>query len=260
MVKLAANLSMMFNEFEFLDRFTKASEFGFKGVEYLFPYDYDRDHLVNLLGENELVQVLHNLPAGDWDSGERGIACHPDRAGEFQESVGIAVDYASTLGCAQVNCLAGILPEGVDEIEAHGTFVDNLKYAAPICKNKGIKLIVESINTIDMPGFFLNNTEQAKGILSDVGSKNLFLQYDIYHMQIMEGDLARTIQSNLEVISHMQLADNPGRHEPGTGEINYDFLFQFIDEIGYPGWIGCEYIPTTTTLGGLSWIEPYIGS
>lgn len=258
MVKLAANLSMMFNEFEFLDRFSKASESGFKGVEYLFPYDYDKDHLLNLLGENGLVQVLHNLPAGDWDSGERGIACHPDRVGEFKEGVELAVEYASTLGCPQVNCLAGILPGDIGEGEAHKTFVDNLRYAAPIFKNKGIKLIIESINTIDMPGFFLNNTEQAKGILNDVGSDNLFLQYDIYHMQIMEGDLARTVESNLKDISHMQLADNPGRHEPGTGEINYDFLFQFIDEIGYEGWIGCEYIPAATTLEGLSWIDPYI--
>ena len=156
------------------------------------------------------MQVLHNLPAGDWDSGERGIACHPDRVGEFQEGVELAVEYASTLGCPQVNCLAGILPRDIGEEEAYKTFVDNLRYAAPIFKNKGIKLIIESINTIDMPGFFLNNTEQAKGILNDVGSDNLSLQYDMYHMQIMEGDLARTVESNLKDISHMQLADNPG--------------------------------------------------
>jgi|TARA_B100001123_G_C15152099_1_gene963898 hydroxypyruvate isomerase len=258
MVKLAANLSMMFNEVDFLERFSSASKAGFKGVEYLFPYDYGKDQLINLLGENSLSQVLHNLPAGNWDAGERGLACLPDRVSEFQESVGIAAEYASALGCPQVNCLAGIKPESVSDEAARETLIANLKYAAPILKDAGVKLIIESINTIDMPGFFLNHTEQAKKVLEDVGSDNLTLQHDLYHMQIMEGDLARTVEANLPLISHMQLADNPGRHEPGTGEINYPYLFSFIDGLGYSGWIGCEYIPAGNTEEGLSWATDYL--
>ena len=258
MVKLAANLSMMFNEYDFLDRFNVARRTGFKGVEYLFPYDYKKDQLVNLLSENGLSQVLHNLPAGDWDSGDRGIACDPDRVGEFQESVGIAVEYATALSCPQVNCLAGLKPENVSVESARDTLISNLKFASPILENAGVKLIIESINNIDMPGFFLTYTNQAKEIIRDVNSSNLSLQHDLYHMQIMEGDLARTIESNLSLISHMQLADNPGRHEPGTGEINYPFLFSFIDKLGYDGWIGCEYIPARNTEAGLSWTKNYL--
>ncbi|KAA1302051.1 MAG: hydroxypyruvate isomerase [SAR202 cluster bacterium] len=258
MPNFAANLSMMFNEVDFTERFKAAADTGFKAVEYLFPYDYSKEQLVNLLGENDLLQVLHNLPAGDWNAGERGIACHPDRINEFREGVGLAAEYASALGCPQVNCLAGIKPASVSEQTAQDTFIANLRYAAPIMEEAGVKLIIESINTIDIPGFFLNRTNQATELINLVSSDNLYLQHDIYHMQIMEGDLARTIESNLHLISHMQLADNPGRHEPGTGEINYEYLFDFIDGLGYQGWIGCEYVPAGSTVDGLDWIARYI--
>ena len=258
MPRLAANLSMMFNEVDFMDRFGAAAEGGFKGVEYLFPYDYDKDDLRAALDEHGLVQVLHNLPAGDWDAGERGIACHPDRVGEFQEGVGRAIEYATTLGCDQVNCLAGVAPSGVSSEALRATFVSNLAFAAGELKKAGITLLIEAINTRDIPGFFLQTTSQALEIVAGVGSDNLKLQYDIYHMQIMEGDLTPTIEANLPMIRHMQLADNPGRNEPGTGEINYPFLFDAIDKMGYDGWIGCEYKPRTTTVEGLQWAAPYL--
>ena len=203
---------------------------------------------------------MHNLPAGDWDNGERGIGCLPDRREEFQDGVGRAIDYASTLGCKQVNCLAGIAPAGVPHARIEQTFIENLKFAAPRFKAAGIKLLIEAINTRDIPGFFLTSTRQALDIIAKVGSDNLFVQYDIYHMQIMEGDLAHTIESNLPKIAHMQLADNPGRNEPGTGEINFSFLLDFIDRIGYSGWIGCEYKPKTTTREGLGWSTPYLAA
>ena len=258
MPQFCANLTLMFNEVPFQERFAAASKAGFKGVEYLFPYDYDKHQLAELLNRHQLVQLLHNLPAGDWAKGERGIACHPDRINEFQASVEKAIDYASALGCKQVNCLAGLAPVNVALDKLRETFVANLTFAAPKFKAAGIKLLIEPINSIrDMPGFYLNHTQQALDIIADTGSDNLYLQYDIYHMQIMEGDLASTIEKHLKMIPHMQLADNPGRHEPGTGEINYKFLFDFIDRIGYKGWIGCEYKPLTATEAGLSWMKPY---
>jgi hydroxypyruvate isomerase len=249
---------MLFNEVEFVDRFEAAARAGFKGVEYLFPYSHEKDLLADRLRQNDLVQVLHNLPPGDWDSGERGIACHPDRTGEFQDGVGQAIEYATALECGQVNCLAGIAPEGVDPDRLRATLVDNLGFAADRLSSHGIKLLIEPINTRDIPGFFLNHTTQAMEIIDAVVSDNLALQYDIYHMQIMEGDLAPTIERLLGSIAHMQLADNPGRHEPGTGEINYPFLFQHIDRLGYEGWIGCEYKPATATDEGLAWVKPYL--
>ncbi|MDH3690998.1 MAG: hydroxypyruvate isomerase [Gammaproteobacteria bacterium] len=257
MPKFAANLTMMFNEHEFLDRFAAAARTGFPGVEYLFPYAYDKDRLAEELKIHNLTQVLHNLPAGDWEAGERGIACLPDRVGEFQDGVGAAIDYAKTFECKQLNCLAGLAPEDADPDKLRQTFIDNLKFAAKTLQEAGILLLTEPINTRDIPDFFLNYTEQALDIIEQVGSSNLKLQYDIYHMQIMEGDLAHTIEQNLSNIRHMQLADNPGRHEPGTGEINYRFLFGHIDHIGYQGWIGCEYKPLTTTAAGMSWLETH---
>jgi len=259
MPKFCANLTMLFNEVPFMERFAAAAQAGFKGVEYLFPYDYDKHALAEALQKNGLTQVLHNLPAGDWGKGERGIGCHPKRSGEFQDGVGRAIEYATALGCKQVNCLAGIRPPHVDPIDARETFIKNLQFAAPKFAEAGIKLLIEPINTRDIPGFFLNYSKQAVDIIKAVGSNNLFLQYDIYHMQIMEGDLARGIESNLALIPHMQLADNPGRNEPGTGEINFPFLFKHIDAIGYQGWIGCEYKPATTTTAGLGWVKPLLG-
>jgi hydroxypyruvate isomerase len=258
MPKFAANLTMLFNELEFLARFEAAAKAGFRGVEYLFPYPFAKERLAEELSKHQLVQVLHNLPAGDWAAGERGIAVNPSRVGEFQEGVGKAIEYATALGCKQVNCLAGITPKDVSAEQARQAFIDNLKFAAPKLAAANIKLLIEPINTRDIPGFFLSGTKQALAIMDEVGSPNLFLQYDIYHMQIMEGDLAPTIARNLARIPHLQLADNPGRNEPGTGEINYPFLFQFLDSLGYEGWIGCEYKPKTTTLDGLGWIKSYL--
>lgn len=259
MPRFAANLTMLFNEVPFLDRFEKAAAAGFTGVEYLFPYDFPVEELVAKLKANNLSQVLHNLPAGNWGGGERGIAILPERVDEFRAGVDKAIEYATALGCPQVNILAGIVPAGADREVLHNTFVNNLKFAAPKIKEAGLKLLIEPINTRDIPGFFLNYTKQAKAIIEEVGSDNLFIQYDIYHMQIMEGDLARTIEANLAQIAHIQLADNPGRNEPGTGEINYPFLFRHLDAIGYEGWVGCEYKPKGETGAGLGWLKELAG-
>jgi len=258
MPKFAANLTMMFNEVDFLDRFQAAAEAGFEAVEYLFPYDFDKEDIVARLQQFGLTQVLHNLPAGDWSAGERGIAIFPDRAEEFRAGVERAIDYATALGCPQINCLAGIAPNGIDGKTLRATFIENIAYAAAKLGDAGIRLLIEPINTRDIPGFFLTTTRQALDILAEVGSDNLFIQYDIYHMQIMEGDLAPTIDAYLGQIPHMQLADTPGRHEPGTGEINYPFLFDHIDRTGYDGWIGCEYKPAGKTEDGLGWLKPYL--
>ena len=255
MPKFAANLTMLFTELPFLQRFAAAKQAGFNAVEYLFPYDHPREKLAGLLHRHGLKQVLHNLPAGDWAGGERGIACHPRRAPEFRAGVGLAIEYAQSLECRQLNCLAGKVPAGVSHEEAHAAFVDNLRFAAAELKDAGIKLLVEPINHFDIPGFFLTRTEQAISIIDEVGSDNLFLQYDIYHAQRMEGELAETIRKHLPRIAHIQLADNPGRHEPGTGEINYRWLLDHIDRLGWRGHIGCEYKPAGTTTEGLGWIE-----
>ncbi|MCL9775295.1 hydroxypyruvate isomerase [Vibrio methylphosphonaticus] len=257
MAKFAANLSMLFTELDFMARFSAASDAGFDGVEYLFPYGESAKEIKQQLDQHNLEQVLFNLPAGDWDAGERGIAVDPNRENEFQAGVPLAIEYAKALGCKQVNCLAGIVPNGVSEEQARSTFIRNLRFAAQALEVQGIVLVIEAINTRDIPGFFLNTTEQANDIIEQVGSDNLHLQYDIYHMQIMEGDLAPTIQKNLAQIAHIQLADNPGRHEPGTGEINYTYLLNYLDDIGYQGWVGCEYKPQTTTQAGLNWLNEY---
>lgn len=255
MPKFAANLSMLFTEVEFLDRFEAAAKAGFKGVEYLFPYDYPAEELRRRLDANGLTQVLFNLPAGDWAAGERGIACHPDRVEEFREGVERAIAYARVLGNTQVNCLAGIQPEGVSDDQARATLVENLRFAAGKLAAAGILLIAEPINTRDIPGFFLNRTEQALALFDEVGSDNLKLQYDIYHMQIMEGDLAPTMERHLARIAHVQIADTPGRHEPGSGEIHYPFLFAHLDRLGYDGWVSAEYKPAGRTEEGLGWLD-----
>ncbi|OEF30223.1 hydroxypyruvate isomerase [Vibrio rumoiensis] len=254
MPKFAANLSMLFTEVDFLQRFEQAASAGFQGVEYLFPYDFEAETIKSVLDSNQLQQVLFNLPAGDWLAGDRGIAVDPARVEEFQQGVTKAIHYAKVLNCSQVNCLAGIVPNGVSQQQAEDTFVSNLRFAAQALQENGISLIAEAINTRDIPGFFLTNTKQALDIIEKVGSDNLNFQYDIYHMQIMEGDLAPTLSEHIGQIQHVQLADNPGRHEPGTGEINYPFLFKHLDAIGYDGWVGCEYKPKTTTKEGLGWL------
>ena len=254
MPKFAANLTMLFNEVPFLERFAYAAKAGFKGVEFLFPYDHDKQRLADLLAEHQLEIVLHNLPPGDWAKGERGIGCLPGREQEFREGLERGIEYATALRCPRVNCLAGI-PKDVSREQARETFVENLRFAAPKLRQAGIRMVIEPINTRDIPGFFLNYTRQGVDIIKDVGSDNLKLQHDIYHMQIMEGDLIETIKANLPHIGHMQLADNPGRHEPGTGEINFPFLFREIDKLGYQGWIGCEYKPLNETHTGLGWLK-----
>ncbi|NGX93928.1 MAG: TIM barrel protein, partial [Candidatus Afipia apatlaquensis] len=216
MAKFAANLTMLFNELPFIDRFAAAKAAGFAGVEYLFPYDFEKAVLGEQLQQHGLTQVLHNLPAGNWGAGERGIAILPDRVAEFRDGVSRAIEYAKALECRQVNCLAGITPAGADSAELRAVFVENLRYAADALAKHRIKLLIEPINTRDIPGFFLTGTEQALQIISEVGSENLFVQYDIYHMQIMEGDIAPTMKRHLGRIAHIQLADNPGRNEPGT--------------------------------------------
>jgi len=255
MPRFAANLTMLFNEVPFLDRFERAARSGFDAVEFLFPYAHDPAEIRRRLDGNGLTLVLHNLPAGDWDAGERGIACHPDRVAEFREGVTRAIDYARALGVGQLNCLAGKAPAGVPDAVLRRTFVENLSHAAGALGRAGLRLLVEPINTFDIPGFYLCRTAQALSILDEVGAGNVYLQYDIYHAQRMEGELAATLQKHLPRIAHVQLADNPGRNEPGTGEIDYRFLFAHLDRIGYAGWIGCEYKPATTTEAGLGWRE-----
>ena len=258
MPKFSANLAMLFGEVDFLARFERASRVGFKAVEYMFPYEWRKEQLAEQLDKYGLEQVLHNLPPGNWSGGERGIACLPGREGEFQESVGLAVEYAKTLKCPRLNCLVGIVPKGVPAEKVRRTLVDNLRFAATALEKEGIRLLVEPLNDRDVPGFYLVHTRDALQLFEEVNHPNLRLQYDIYHMQIMEGNLTRTIIDNLAHIAHMQLADNPGRHEPGTGEINYTNLFRFIDEAGYDGWLGCEYKPAGVTEDGLEWVKPYL--
>ena len=257
MLKFCANLTMLFNEVDFLDRFERAASAGFKGVEYLFPYPWDKGQLAELLDKSALEQVLFNLPAGDWAAGERGLACLPDRIGEFQEGVGLAIEYAKALKCSRLNCLVGNTPQGVSAEKVHQTLVDNLRFAAGALEKENIRLLVEMLNSQDIPGFHLLHTRDTLQLLDEVNRPNLWLQYDVYHMQIMEGNLTKSITDNLDRIAHIQIADNPGRHEPGTGEINYTNLFRFIDEAGYDGWIGCEYRPDGVTEEGLGWLKPY---
>ena len=259
MPRFAANLTMLFGEVPFLDRFEAAARAGFRGVEYLFPYEWPAAELRARLDRHGLVQVLHNLPAGDWGKGERGIACLPDRVAEFRAGVARAAEYAAALGCPRVNCLAGIAPAGADPARLRETLVGNLRFAAARLGDAGIRLVVEPINTRDMPGFFLHRTAQALSVLDEVGAPEVGLQYDAYHMQVMEGDLARTLENCLPRIGHVQIADVPGRHEPGTGEIHYPFLFDLLDRLGYAGWVGCEYRPAGTTEAGLGWFAPWRG-
>ena len=253
MPKFAANLTMLFTERPFLERFGAARAAGFDAVEFLFPYAYQPEEIKALLQEYRLQLVLHNLPAGDWEAGDRGIACDPARTAEFRDGVATAIRYAKALGAPQLNCLAGKVPAGADARQVQQTFVENLRFAAGELKAAGLRLVMEPINTFDIPGFYLNRTAQALEVIEQVGSENLFIQYDIYHMQRMEGEIAATLQKQLKHIAHIQLADNPGRNEPGTGELNYRFLFQHLDRIGYDGWIGCEYKPAGKTEDGLGW-------
>ena len=257
MPKFSANLSMLFNEVDFLDRFASAAKAGFKAVEYMFPYEWSKEELAGALESNQLEQVLFNLPAGDWAGGERGIACIPGREGEFKDGVESALAYAEALRCPTVNCLVGLTPEGVSADRVRQIMVDNLRFAAAALEKKGVQFVVEMLSHKAVPGFYLVKTADALQLMDDVNHPNLKLQYDVYHMQIMEGNLIETLSTNMSRIGHIQIADNPGRHEPGTGEINYSNVFAAIDEAGYKGWIGCEYAPAGTTEEGLGWLAPY---
>ena len=255
MPKFAANLTMLFTEHDFLDRFAAARAAGFDAVEFLFPYAWPAAEIKARLEANRLQLVLHNLPAGDWDAGERGIACHPGRVEEFRQGVNRAIAYAKVLGVRQLNCLMGKVPADVSPLQADQTAIENLRFAAQALKPHGLDLLIEPINTYDIPGFYLHHTAQAIALMDKVGADNLCLQYDIYHMQRMEGEIAATLSKQLDRIAHVQLADNPGRNEPGTGELNYPFLLRHLDAIGYKGWIGCEYKPASRTESGLGWIS-----
>jgi len=259
MLKFAANLTMLFNEVPFLERFEMASKHGFKYVEYLFPYEWPADELAKKLSEFNLQQVLFNLPAGNWDDGERGIACLPDRKAEFQESVSFAIEYANALQVSQVNCLAGIRPNERNDEELWDTLIDNISYAAARLQDHNISLMIEPINSkIDMPGFFIDTFEKAQTLLNSVISTNIKIQFDIYHMQIMQGNILRTISSNLKDIGHIQFADCPGRHEPGSGELNFENIFQALDTMEFQGFVSAEYIPKQDSSSSLHWLPTLV--
>ncbi|GAA0847005.1 hydroxypyruvate isomerase [Marinobacter szutsaonensis] len=256
MPRFSANLSMLFNEVDFMERFARAREAGFEGVEYLFPYAWSAQEIARELEVNNLTQVLFNLPPGDWDAGERGIACLPDRMDEFRDGVDRAIAYARELGCRQVNCLAGLKPADLDEEAAWKTLVANVRYSAERLDAEGITLCLEAINSrVDMPGFFLDTSGKVLALIEEVEMDNVRLQYDLYHMQIMEGDLIRTMECLLPWIGHIQFADNPGRNEPGTGEINFSNVFAAIDRLDYDGWVGAEYRPSGNTEASLAWFS-----
>jgi hydroxypyruvate isomerase len=257
MPRFAANLNFLFTDVPYLDRFERAAQAGFSAVELFLPYPWPVAEIRARLDHWHLQAVLQNLPAGDWDAGERGLACLPQRSETFRASVQLGMRYATELGVGQINCLAGIAPTGLPAPLVRQTLVDNLRFAAAQFRQAGIKLLLEPINSFDMPGYYIHYTAHALDILDEVGADNAFLQYDIYHAQRMEGELAATLQKHLARIGHMQLADNPGRHEPGTGEINYAFLFSHLDRLGYAGWMGCEYHPAAQTEAGLGWMRSF---
>ena len=257
MLKFSANITMMFQEVPFMERFAAAARAGFKAVEFMSPYDYSVPDLKKVLSDNHLKLVLFNLPAGDWAGGDRGIAVDPSRRGEFKAGVQKAIEYAEALGVPQVNCLVGKKMSNVPVAEQWKTMVENLRYAAEALSPAGVKLLVEPLNSRDMPGFSLNTTAQVLEVLHEVGHDNAFLQYDVYHAQRMEGELADILRKNLARISHIQIADNPGRHQPGTGEINYRWLLADFAASGYAGYIGLEYIPLPDSAASLAWVAEY---
>jgi hydroxypyruvate isomerase len=259
MPRFAANLSMMFTDAPFLQRFERAATSGFRAVEFLFPYDYSPGEVTQAARAVGVEVVLFNTVPGDWAKGERGLAAQPGREAEFRAGVARALEYADALGCRQIHAMAGLAAEGADRAAMRATYLENLRFAAEAAGKTGVTVLIEPINTRDIPGFFLNHTEVAAAIIAEVGAPNLKLQFDIYHRQIMQGDLTPAIETHLPLIAHMQCADTPGRHEPGTGEINYPFLFEAIDRLGYQGWIGCEYRPKGETEAGLGWFKPYRG-
>jgi len=259
MLKLAANLSLLFPQLPFPERFAAAAKAGFRCVEYQFPYPFgSAKEIAGHARAAGVEVVLHNVPAGDAAKGDRGIACQPERVSEFREGVERAIEYATAAGCLRLNALAGIAPAGVAREKVRETLVENLRFAAGKCKAAGLTLLTEPCNTRTIPGFFLNTSKDGIEAIDAAGADNLLLQYDVFHMQVVEGDLAKTIERLLPRIGHIQIADVPDRNEPGTGEINFPWLLQHIDRLGYPGWIGAEYIPKADTVEGLKWAAPYL--
>ncbi|WP_368922506.1 2-oxo-tetronate isomerase [Comamonas aquatica] len=265
MPRFAANLSMLYNDVDFLDRFAAAARDGFKAVEYLFPYAYTPEQLAALLRQHGLQQVLFNAPPGDWDAGERGIACLPGREAEFREGIARAITYAQALQCPRIHVMAGLVPQDVDPATVRATYVANVRYAAEQAAAHGIQILLEPINGRDMPGFFLSRQDQAHALVAEIGATNVKVQMDLYHCQIVEGDLAMKIRQYLPTgnVGHFQIAGVPERHEPAVGELNYPYLFQLLDTLGYDGWIGCEYKPARgaaphATRDGLGWLQPWL--
>lgn len=259
MTRLAANLTMMFTELSFLDRFAAAAEAGFEAVEFVSPYAESPEAVADAARRHDLTVALFNLPPGDWAAGERGFAADPDRIEEFQQSLDLSLTYARATGCRTLHLMAGKIPDDADRGQWTDTLVSNTRLAADRVAADGVTLVLEPINTrIDMPGYFYDRTDAVLDVIDSVGRENVRLLYDVYHMQIMEGDVARTIERLLPRIGHIQIADNPGRHEPGTGELNFPWLFGRIASMNYNGWIGCEYVPTADTREGLHWATPYL--
>lgn len=264
MPQFAANLSMLYQEHAFLDRFEAAAKDGFKAVEYLFPYAFAKEDIAARLKANGLQQVLFNAPPGDWDAGERGLACLPGREEEFRAGMVSALAYAAALNCPRIHVMAGLLPAGATHEALRSTYIGNVRWAAQAAAKEGREVLIEPINTRDIPGFYLNRQDVAHGIVTEVGEPNLKVQMDLYHCQIVEGDLAMKIRKYLPTgkVGHIQIAGVPMRHEPDLGEVNHDYLFALLDELGYTGWIGCEYRPADATAGGtskgLGWFKRYL--
>lgn len=257
MPRFAANLSMLYPQHDFLDRFAAAAADGFEAVEYLFPYDYPAEMLKQRLVENNLVQALFNAPPGDWAAGERGIASLPGREAEFREGIQQALAYAAVLGNDRIHVMAGLLPSESLRARHQAVYEANLVYAAAEAAKVGVTVLIEPINTRDMPGFFLNRQDQAQAIAKAIGASNLKVQFDFYHCQIVEGDVSSTLRRDFAGIGHIQIASVPERHEPNLGELNYPNLFELIDQLGYTGWVGCEYRPKGDTSEGLAWLREW---
>jgi len=258
MPRFAANLSMMYHEQPFLDRFAACARDGFRAVEYLFPYEHAAAEIRSRLDSNGLVQALFNAPPGDWAAGERGMAALPGREDEFRRSVETALDYARTIGNDKLHVMAGLIGAAADRARQRETYLRNLAWAADAARADGIQILIEPINQRDMPGYFLNRQDDAQTLCREVGAPNLRVQFDCYHCQIVEGDLAMKLKRDIAGIGHIQIAGVPERHEPDIGELNYPYLFALIDSLGYDGWIGCEYRPKADTSGGLGWLRPYL--
>jgi hydroxypyruvate isomerase len=255
MPRFCANLTMMFNEVPFLDRFAAAAKAGFEAVEFLFPYDHTAADIRARLDDSGLQQILFNMPPGDWPVGERGLACLPGRQAEFRDGVKRALEYAAVFGTKRLHCMAGLVPAGLAAGTAASLFAANLAWACEQAVSAGVLVVIEPINHRDMPGFFLNTTGQGAAVVEAIGRDRLALLFDIYHCQVTEGDVTSRMATLMPLIGHIQIADVPARNEPGTGEIAWPYVFRRMDALGYDGWVGCEYRPAGETIAGLGWIE-----